>query len=238
MGKENVVQDKAVQETLFPEVDNADSPKKPDGEEPDPNVEKLAALETQISDGKAREERMQITLDALAAKPPALQPVPEQQTPVEVPDPITQPDEYREHIAKETKTYVDGQVNAMRQENAKTKQYDSMWSDFTSQHPDLAKDHIDLVKFNATEALREVTARGLDAQQYLLSNRDRFMDDIAVRTNAMISKIKGTSLDDGRTDGVMPDSPRKITKQGDTDSVKRSTFIDELHELQMKTGFF
>ena len=234
---EPVLKDGPEVQTLFPDVDNSD--KTPDPE-PDPNTSKIEALEKEIADGKERDSRNQEIINNMSQQPAPVATVQTTETaPEEVPDPITDPDGYRNHLKAEIKGEVKQEIGQMRSETAKKEIYNEIWTDFAKQNKDLAENHIGLVKYQATELLREIAGRGVDPQQYLITNKGVFMDDVANRTNSMISKIKGDNVDTGRTGGVLSNSPRTATPKTPSDNEPKVTsFVEELQKEQMKTGFF
>lgn len=222
------------QQTLFPEVDNGKE-EEIEVEKPDPNIEKIAALEARIEEGKESEKRLQDTVSQMVS----LQSMPTEEKPgdTEAPDPLTDPDGYRKHIEESVGKNVESKINDVRSENNKQNAYNQLWSKFERDHPDLMKDNLPLVRFQAQEILKEVSANGTDAGQYIIQNGDKFMGDVAERVGSMISKIKGEALDTGRTEGVIGNPSAKLPANGQKEE-KKSSFVQELIKTQEASEFF
>lgn len=236
--KEPVLKGAPEEQILFPEVDNSDTTPDP---KPDPNAVKIAELEAEITAGKEREAKNQEVITNMSKQQATPAPTQEPTVPkptVEAPDPVVDPEGFRAHIKSEIKEDMNAEFGVMRAETLKTNANNQLWVEFARNHKDLAENYIDLVKFQATEILQEVARSGQDPQQYLMISKGAFMDDVASRATAMISKIKGESLDTGRTDGVLSSSPRTITPKPKEDENKSKDFIKQLQEAQMATGFF
>jgi len=229
------LQNAPVQDTLFPDVDNSDVTPEP---EVDETAEKIKALEAQIQEARDRENRLQETLSNVAKAP---QQQPQQQfepQETEAPDPITDPEGYAAHIENKITQKVESRLNTVNSETQLQRTYDDMWKEFAKDNPDLANEHIGLVKYNATELLREAQAAGHDPKSYLLTNKGGFMRDLAEKTNGMISKIKGDSVNTGRTTGIPGSSPRHVEAKKTPVYDGVSTFVGELEKAQQATGFF
>ena len=226
--------DPVEQQTLFPEVDNGKEEEQEE-EKPDPNIDKIAALEARIEEGKESEKRLQDTVSQMVALQSA--PPEEKSGDTEAPDPLTDPDGYRNHIEESISKNMDSKINDVRSENNKQNAYNQLWSKFERDHSDLMKDNLPLVKFQAQEILKEVSATGVDAGQYIIQNGDKFMGDVAERVGSMISKIKGEALDTGRTEGVIGNPSAKLPANGGKEE-KRSTFVQELIKTQEASEFF
>lgn len=170
-----------------------------------------------------------------------------------LPDPATDKDGYLKGVSERLNKAVQGAAEqaatrandeARRQADQQAK-INGLWSDFQDRFTDL-KDYDELVNIGASRVAGRLRAKNLDVGQYVDTNRDQFLEDVATEVRKSLKKYgvqagQATDADDGdegRT-AVLPaggqGTSRGTKKAG---GEKPALFTNEIKQIQKELGLF
>lgn len=163
-----------------------------------------------------------------------------------LPNPIDDPEGYAKEMnvryekgLKDQSQYLQETQNASRQQDGKVNE---LWDNFSERYPQYADDP-DKVEFAALKVAKAAQRRGVDLNRYMFQTQEKYMRDVAQE----FEKSFGTKeeADDGddeadapadRSIGIMPGG--KGPTRAAEPKGKKGDLISDLHELQIKTGFY
>ncbi len=134
--------------------------------------------------------------------------------------------------------------------SARDASFDSLWSDFQTRNPDLAK-YDDIVEKQAKNLIDNAMSRGMDVDRYVLGNRDQFLEDVADATASRLEAL-GIALPDSgagdfpatratrsganRTAGTFGGGRSRAVAPKEA-AAKPSSLSDELKDVQRKMKY-
>lgn len=142
---------------------------------------------------------------------------------------------------------------------------DALWEDFTEQHPEYVEDD-SRIKFATAEVVAKLAKRGVDVQKFMYTHSDQMFKHItdqydktfgspleqeedsagedtrfqeqrtAPRRPSRAQARDDDDGDDGRSESIMGGGDRPGVRQGPKG--KERGLIDDLQDIQRKTGYF
>lgn len=222
--------------------------------------EDLAALRQQINDLT----QAQTALIRQSGKPAAPAPVPGPQLPKlelnldGLPDPAQDAPGFLKGLSQRMGTVItQAQINAAAiataQANASVARNtaaDDAWDLMKEKHPEIAASK-HLVAAATQEYIESLGKRGINAQAFLESDTEQFVEDVATGARKMVERVKGLgenndgdgepadSLDDaGRTQGIPGGGAQGTGRGGKKAPAKPALFTDEIKAAQKELGMF
>lgn len=141
---------------------------------------------------------------------------------------------------------------------------DALWEDFTEQHPEYVEDD-SRIKFATAEVVARLAKRGVDVQKFMYTHSDQMFKQITDEYDKVFGSPQDTDDgqeieplndsrppqrprqaarrmdqddgDDGRSESIMGGGDRPGVRQGPAGS-KSKGLIDDLQDIQRKTGYF
>lgn len=135
-------------------------------------------------------------------------------------------------------------------EQARNAAFESLWDDFKDQYADLAP-YDDIIENQAKRLIAKATARGVRADQYVLANRDQFLEDVAEATAARLDALgiapggdegeapparRAAPRETNRTAGTFGGGRARVPARKEADA-KPSSLATELKDIQRKLGY-
>lgn len=181
-----------------------------------------------------------------------------------LPDPLTDRTAYEQQLQTRINAVMDARDHALRTESEtranQSNQSDMLWNRFTSLHPEWTE-HQEVVGAVAAKVVRDMQARGLNAQQYMTAYPDMYLADVHKELNSKYARLvaddegeeeeptqnlgrphHGSSLsgddDDGRTGGIFGGLESGGKPSAGAKDPKAGDMIKDLQDVQRKTGFF
>lgn len=217
----------------------------------------VADLLKQIADiGKQLDEVRQTNM-ALMAQPPAYANAMQREEPVSegpatippMPDPVTDPDGYRQWLGSTIATSVGTAINAYAQQQYQAQtaeqQADALWDRFSSQHADVAK-HPELVQVAVSQLRSDLVAKGVDVKRYMQVQGDKFLADVAARVKTDYAPMFQGTIEGGpagsqpvsRTAGVFGGAEGGGGVPAAGGAAAPGSMASELQAMQKKDGYF
>lgn len=170
-----------------------------------------------------------------------------------LPDPATDKDGYLKGVsdrlnkavqgaAEQAATRANDEARRLADQQAKV---NGLWTDFQDRFTDL-KEYDELVNIGASRVAGRLRAKNLDVSQYIDTNRDQFLEDVAVEVRKSLKKFGvqpgQTSEDDpddtGRT-AVLPAGGQGTSRGAKkTGGEKPALFTNEIKQIQKELGLF
>lgn len=253
-------QEEVIPESIFDVIspDREQVTKTKEKEDKGPSMTELQAQLAEMNKRLEASERANMALTttvdtSVAPKEPTL-------NMEELPDPVTNPQEYAKELTTRTGQYTRDLLNFQTQSNqAQHKQSqnaETLWEDFASAYQPYADDQ-ERMEFVTAQVVKDAARRGLDVQKYMYQHRDRFFSDLAKRYDTVFGKPE----DDGETEVELQTTPRRQRQQpqereeasrtdgifGGTDQggpgrqqepLKNGDMIKDIHDIQKKMGLY
>lgn len=236
------------------------------GTEPEPNPELVAmqatntALEAQIADGRAREERMERMQEQMMMRPAAQAPAmaaPVAPPPVAfegMPDPVVEPEKFAAEMMSRTATAAAQAADAAAAARIAPaasamdvqQKLNDMKSKFAANFPDLA-DYGDMVDAEIVRRAKDAGARGMDIEGMMFANPDNFVKDVGTSVTARIASIRGPGKKPEEGDGEPAEGRDTEVAGGDAGiggkpakkaGAEAPDFMAQLRKSQRDSGFF
>lgn len=144
--------------------------------------------------------------------------------------------------AEQAATRANDEARRLTEQQAKV---NGLWTDFQDRFTDL-KEYDELVNIGASRVASHLRAKNLDVSQYIDTNRDQFLEDVATEVRKSLKKYgvqagQATDTDDdddGRT-AILPaggqGTSRGTKKSG---GEKPALFTNEIKQIQKELGLF
>lgn len=115
-----------------------------------------------------------------------------------LPDPAAEPAKYAAELAKRVSAHTAATVNyASQTQNAtqtRKQRTESLFSDFNTQFPELAKNR-DRLEFVAQKVVARAQAAGIDAEKYMFTAKDQFFADINAEYAKVFAPVAAPNVD-------------------------------------------
>jgi hypothetical protein len=185
-----------------------------------------------------------------------------------LPDPVTHATEYAQAILQRGRDYDKRQsAYEQRKTQANTPQQmgdpEALYGDFTEQFPEYAAEDTRM-RFVTAEVTGKLAKRGIDVQRYMYTRPEAFFSDltkeydktfgspreddgseahvqveeVAPRRQRKARTQVEDEGDDGRTAGIVSQTERGPATQQQARLGKPDGMIDELQQIQRKSGYF
>lgn len=144
-----------------------------------PSVDDLIAQLSKLENRLEQAERSNMALTtAIPTTVPEKEPVLNMDG---LPDPVEQPKEYGEAIARRTSDFTRalGDYHTKQQTQAKQGQGDTgaLWEDFAEQYEPYTLDQ-DRIEYATDKVVKQAKRKGIDISRYMYGNSDRFFQDV------------------------------------------------------------
>lgn len=182
-----------------------------------------------------------------------------------LPDPIVNPKEYGQELAKRQTAYFTEMQNYNAAKNAPPPgagDVNVLWEDFKSQHGEYLENE-DGLEFAITKVLKKAKAKGIDIDKYRFQFSDRFFKDITETYDGLFGKPgeqedvddvedrrtparkaqpePDEDSDEGRTSGIFGGIDSSGTgKRGspEVNPYAPSGMVKDIQDMQRKSGYF
>lgn len=125
-----------------------------------------------------------------------------------LPDPVTDAENYHKEVAKRITVHLKAQGDADRAAQAaqqeaqasRNAQVANLWAEFEEKYPDLAE-YKDMAEFAAISVANRQRAKGVDVQRYMFQASEQYIEDVAAEMKKRFGKaLEVMGKEDAETD--------------------------------------